>query len=301
MANELMVLNEEFDPKMAMMMGQRAFDGEGWQDTLPQVKVNRAFEDAAGNSLPGGTFHVPTIDDEKVVTDYYGKTAEFRAFLNVFQIIHYDPEFRGPDGKVNGKYFNKTLKVRSYREEMRDELGGLRCGKLRYKEREGQAEDVLKEDAKRTNFRYVYGLIRMIDAVDRKGNKVELDWTPVVYRTSRMNMWTIGQALESIDKQGKYMLTHPVTLTLDRKVKGDNVYYHVVANVNFSTAMVPNQNDVDLLLKFNETVDHENTSIEAKYVKANKVEVGPEEAKLINDIEGEATPLEDDFKDEIPF
>src|SRR5260221_1928176 len=87
----------------------------------------------------------------------------FRPFMNTFQYAQYDNTAKS--------YVNRTVIVKSFNEEMLDEKGGVKCGRIPPKELEILKEKNLISSAEiKTQeqikcYRSLYGLVTMQDAV----------------------------------------------------------------------------------------------------------------------------------------
>lgn len=80
-----------------------------------------------------GCFFLKTEDPEEYV---YGETMRIRVLNMVYQYVHTD--FSRPEGS---QFINKTIQFEDFRQEPRDELGGIRCGKPTTKEMDGWPQE----------------------------------------------------------------------------------------------------------------------------------------------------------------
>lgn len=292
----------DYDEEVAKALGLS--DGfEGVKDLLPKLRINKDFDDDDGNALPPGTFHLRAYkedaDGNSSLVEGFGKEAQFRIFANFYQIIHYDPEAKNERGG-KGVFVNKTIKVPNYNVEMRDELGGLRCGKIRSKDKDNYSEEEQKLDGKlKKTYRFLYGLVKLDDAVDRKGNKVEIDWTPCLLRVRGVNYIPSGEVLDAFSKKRVMAYNYVNTLSLTRHKNGDVVYYTINWNTDWQNPVKANKEDGELMLKFYETIKAENTEVEKKYTKAHAaVNADIEATNIINGLEN-GQSLENDFSDDV--
>ncbi len=291
---------DAYDPKLAELMGQHVVS-ENYANQLPRLKINKQFEDDDGNAIPPATFHlelVKELEDGTTESDhYFSKAVQFRYFINYYQIRHWDEDAK--EGK--GAQINKTLIVQNFQKEMRDELGGTRCGKMYAKDRDGATKDVLDEDKKRQTFRVVYGLVKFDDAVDLSGGDTTLDWTPVQLQLRGSNYMPLGEVVDAIDDAGKMGWNFPLNLDLTRQKKGDTVWYVIGFDHDFNRHVPATKSDGELLLKFVDTIKVENDEIEKKYDAACKKNSGlASDQELVDSLEGDSSSSLD-LDDEIPF
>ena len=289
-----------YDAKLAEMMGQRQKKSD-YSDDLPKLKVNKQFEDDDGNTIPPASFHVVQVnkdeDGNETKLNFYAKEATLRVFLNCFQVRQYDPD--GNEGK--GKHINQTLKITNYQQEMRDELGGLRCGKIKSKERDQYSEEEVKLDAKfKKTYRILYGTVTFENAVNEKGDKVELTNCPVQVHLRGTNYMPFGDILDAVEDADKMIWNFPLKLSLEKKKRGDTIWYIIGYNLDFNNHVVATEEDGTLLVKFLDTVKFDNDAVDAKFNAAmQKKSNGDGAADIMNELEGDT--LENDMNDGIPF
>lgn len=102
--------------ELMKMIGQGAMDtGPQW----PLLRINRLSDDDDGNTLPVGTF---MLNSKQVGDRVYGKPALFRPFMNRYQYARYDAQTE--------KYTNFSVMFSDFNDDIPDELGGFKCGKV---------------------------------------------------------------------------------------------------------------------------------------------------------------------------
>jgi len=295
--------DNKYDERLAELMGQRQ-KGPSYS-SLTRVYINKDFEDKEGNTLLPASFHVTVVEEDEdgteITKEYFQKTATFRVFKNVFQIRHYLA-----DNEEGKRHINQTLKISDYqKEEMRDELGGYRCGKIKSKERENYTKDELDLDKKiKKTHRILYGLFTMENAVDRKGNVVSLIDQPVQMHLNGTNYMPFGEkVLDVVEDAEKLIWNFPLRLDLTRAEKGTLVWYIVGFDLDFTRHVVATTEDLVLLSKFKETIDADNAEVDKKFDAANAKRGHTADGVEIMEDLGipSSTDLASDFEDEIPF
>src|SRR5882672_10958823 len=150
------------------LLGQEKAPNTGF----PKLRINRMPDDDAGNSLPVGTYTVYSSD---LGTTVFGKVAKFRPFLSTYQYMVYD--------SAQAKYINKSIQIKSWSEDAVDELGGLRCGKVSYKNVDSLSPEEKAKQKQIKCYRNLYGIVS-ISGVDVNGNSVTVNSLPCAWRLS---------------------------------------------------------------------------------------------------------------------
>lgn len=238
---------------------------------LPVLKINRDSEDNAGNAIPTGTYCVS--QDGKAV---YSKTAIFRPFMNCFQYLEYDPK--------ENTYPNKSVIIKSFNEEAFDELGGLRCGKVKkdFLEHCSPQEQLRQKNIK--CYRHLYGLVTIDD----------IENLPVVWKMAASNFNAPKNALDVITKLKHHFFQHSLNLSLKREKNGATVYYLSLVEPNLSGVIDFTNEDMATFSMFQEIIDRENKAVLAKWKKAKKLAVDADDDLI--DVSKELS-----LDDDLPF
>ena len=146
MKNEIANINNMSDEQIKQAIGQD--DGSSNGISIPRLGINRSPEDDDGNQLPVG--HLFTYD-ASVGQNVFGKPATFRPFISAMQYMHYDPE--------KGEYVNRSIIFKNWKEEAIDILGGVKCGKVPFKERPSLTPEQLAEQRTIRCYRLLYGIL----------------------------------------------------------------------------------------------------------------------------------------------
>ena len=142
MSQEIVLVSEE-DLKA---LADRAGAVQSGSNFLPQLRVNYEDETPEGISLKKGTFFV--ADQDEAV---YANTVTFRPLTQHFQWVDYD--------EVQEKTVNRTRFIANFKEEARDEKGGVRCGKPSSKELKANP-NLAKQYESITCYRHLQGIVK---------------------------------------------------------------------------------------------------------------------------------------------
>ncbi len=146
MKNEIANIKSLSDEQIRKITGQDEGLGNGID--IPRLGINRSPEDDDGNQLPVGHFF---IYDKSVGQNVFGKPVTFRPFISMKQYMHYNPE--------KGEYVNRSIMFRNWKDEIIDILGGTKCGKVPFKERQSLTPEQLAEQRTIRCYKLLYGLL----------------------------------------------------------------------------------------------------------------------------------------------
>ena len=133
MINDLTNFKTMSKDEIMRLTGQED-DSGGGAILLPRLSINRVGEDDDGNKLEVGTYTIYDPESEKKVYSKKGEVVKLRPFIRAYQYMEYNPD--------ENNYANKTIIFKSWKDEPLDTLGGVKCGKIPYKE----LETLSKED-----------------------------------------------------------------------------------------------------------------------------------------------------------
>ena len=267
--------------QIAALTGQ---DTGGPRNELRRLKINSDPVDDEGKPLPYGEFWVHHPEHGPV----FGKPVMFRPFIQVYQYIHYDPKEK--------KFVNKTIQFKDFRQEQPDELGGLRCGKVRKQDFDGLTHEQQEVQKQIKCYRILYGVVRY-EGKTKDGSKVDVEM-PVELRLRGKNFMPIGQeCIDILSKQKKLMFNYELKLSNRREKNGDTAYFIIEPSMDMTKTVPFTQDDMELLKKFQETIDVENQSVMEKYKAALAKNAAPDD----DEEQAVSGVLESDLEDEIPF
>ena len=247
-------------------------------EDFPRVTINKLGEDDQERKLPVGAYAVS--QNGKAV---YGKPIKFRPFLNVYQYAVYDDE--------TNTYPNKSVIFKHFGEEAIDELGGVACGRIPVKKREGLTPEQLKQQEKIKCYRLLYGLVSFAGTT-ADGEEVILNNLPVKFRLSGDNFMPIQETLDVLSKKKLSMLNYNLNLGTTRKKQGTNVWYQMTVELDNKHVQISKE-DWEHLKEFQASIDKENKQVIDKHRKAS--------SDTIEAVAEEATLKQLELNDEIPF
>lgn len=259
---------------------------------FPELRVNREGETDTGQALPVGSFFVYYKGD-----NVYAKTVRFRPFINSYQYRVYDEQ--------NQKYTNRSIIFRSWSDEAVDELGGVKCGKVKRKDLESLTEDQKAVQKKIKCNRLLFGLVTM-KGVTADNREIEITDYPVCWRSGGLNWMTVDDALESLTKRKLLMQSYWLNLSLYKEKRGGNSFYLASITVDLDNPdPLEGKVIVETFNQFMDVIKNVNSEIIEKYKTAQKAlpqlddDVGNEfdSAKELDGQFTEVNELNDDISD----
>ena len=274
MKNEIANINNMSDEQIKQAIGQD--DGSSSGTNIPRLGINRSPEDDDGNQLPVG--HLFTYD-ASVGQNVFGKPVTFRPFISAMQYMHYDPE--------KGEYVNRSIIFKNWKEEAIDILGGVKCGKVPFKERPSLTQEQLAEQRTIRCYRLLYGILSF-KGKKANGEDHEIANLPVLWRVTGTAFAPVGSALDQVNKRKKLMFTTTFSIDSKRQKKGGNVYYTPEISVNADANIQMSKEDMETLTVFQDIINTENAEVVDLYKAAKKgqsTSSDGESAKVIKQVE----------------
>ena len=274
MNNEIANIKNMSDEQIKQAIGQD--DGSSNGIRIPRLGINRSPEDDDGNQLPVG--HLFTYDSS-VGQNVFGKPVTFRPFLSAMQYMHYNPE--------KGEYVNRSIIFKNWKEEAIDILGGVKCGKVPFKERPSLTPEQLAEQRTIRCYRLLYGILSF-KGTKANGEDHTLANLPVLWRVTGTAFSPVGSALDQINKRKKLMFTTTFSIDSKRQKKGGNVYYTPEISVNADANLQMSKEDMETLTVFQDIINTENSEVVDLYKDAKKsqpISSDGESAKVIKQVE----------------
>jgi len=278
--NEVANISNMSNEQIMQAIGQD--DGSNKGVNIPRLGINRSPEDDDGNQLPVG--HLFTYDST-VGQNVFGKPVTFRPFISAMQYMHYDPE--------KSEYVNRSIIFKNWKEEAIDILGGVKCGKIPFKERPSLTPEQLAEQRTIRCYRLLYGLLSF-KGKKANGEDHEVTDLPVLWRVTGTAFAPVGSALDQINKRKKLMFTCTFSIDSERQKKGGNVYYTPEISVNADANLEMSKEEMETLGVFQEAINTENTQVVSLYNDAKKTKYtkkDAESATIISNVEDPAEVL----------
>ena len=272
--NEIANIKEMSNEQIMQAIGQD--DGSSNGINVPRLGINRNPEDDDGNKLPVG--HLFTYDSS-VGQNVYGKPVTFRPFISAMQYMHYNPE--------KSEYVNRSIIFKNWKEEAIDILGGIKCGKIPFKERPSLTPEQLAEQRTIRCYRLLYGLLSF-KGTKANGEDHTLANLPVLWRVTGTAFAPVGSAIDQVNKRKKLMFTTTFSIDSKRQKKGGNVYYTPEISVNADANLQMSKEDMETLTVFQDIINTENSEVVDFYKDAKKSQPTSsdgESAKVIKQVE----------------
>ena len=244
--------------------------------SLPRLMINRNPEDDDGNRLPIGSFSIYHNDAGENI---YGKPIKFRPFISAMQYMEYSAEEEA--------YLSRSIIFKNWKDEPIDTVGGVRCGKVPFKDRANLSADELADQRSKKCYRLVYGEVTFTGKT-ASGADYEVKDYPVLWRVTGTQFNPVGNALKSISQRKKLMFNCLLTLETEKKKAGANVFYIAKIAVDADAGIKLTKADEDTLRNFQELIDTENTEVFELYKQAKKGKATSDDAadaKVINDVQ----------------
>ena len=276
MTNELANFDSLSKEQIMRLTGQED-DSGGNSILLPRLAINRVGEDDDGNKLEVGTYKLYDPTSEKIV---YSKKengpVKLRPFIRAYQYMEYNPD--------ENNYSNKSIIFKSWKDEAIDMNGGIKCGKIPFKEQDSLSKEDQAKQRQIKCYTLVYGLLNM-HAVTGDGTETAIEDLPVLWRATGVNFRPINETITSIKGQNRLIQNTNLLLATKRKKHGANVYYMTDLNVDKENVEFTKKN-YEIIEMFNQLITEENTEISDawKSIQNKKAKDG-ETAEVINAVE----------------
>jgi len=269
-------------------MGVQA-DTKGAGARLPALHTNRSISD------PLGAFTLSGQEKPAFCTSVKGKPkVKFRPLSHHFQYKLYSSEEK--------KYINWSRQITGWKDEARDIMGTLKCGKPSGKEYNQLTDEQRKKLPTVKNIRILRGLVTM-DAVTADGDKVSYVDEPCQINLSGKNNFDMNAKglYARFDSQVKDVIPHGYALwnfmldvTAEEHLNDDksNFWHTMEWSFNPKEPLEVTDKLKESILGIHETIKQENDEVDRKYFDAIKRKSGGM-TTLSDD-------LEDDFES-VPF
>jgi hypothetical protein len=234
---ELMELTGQSQPKMGL--------------GLPSLRVNYDDEDENENKIPRGEWSLYTGGHT-----IYAKTVLFQPILKTYQYSHFDNK--------EMKMVSTSIHFNNFGDEVPDDAGGFKCGKLPKKavEKLSEAEQKVQKDIKLAQ---VFFGFTTIEGVNEKGEKAKAENVPSVFYAKGTHYMPMSELLEAMTKANELMQATIIKLDLKREKNGGVTYWEAVPAIVERVTVT--KDTFAKLREFSETVKAENSQIIDKWSK----------------------------------
>ena len=260
------------------LTGQEDDSGGSSSVILSRLAINRMGEDDDGNKVEVGTYKIYDPVSEKIVYSKKNGVVKLRPFIRSYQYMEYNPD--------ENNYSNKSIIFKSWKDEAIDMNGGIKCGKVPFKEIETLSREDQAKQKQIKCYTLVYGLLNM-EAVTGDGKDVTIEDLPILWRATGMNFRPINEAITSIKGQDKLQQNTNLLLSTQRKKHGANVYYMTSISLDKDEIEFTKKN-YETIEMFNQLITEENKEVVESWKSAQSDKVhDAESAKVINEVDAE--------------
>jgi len=180
---------------------------------------------------------------------YYAEAAVIRPFIQRFM---YKRFIMGND-KTPNRYI-KTVMADNLNIDLKDNAGGFNCGKPAgyiqdFKALPEKTQDLIKQ-IKRV--RVLFGTVELTNAVDDKGNAVELDAVPFIWEIENRDAYkTVGDLFGKLGKMRRLPVQHSILAsTQERKLPNGNSFYLPAAELDLTKTLDMDNHTQETLANF---------------------------------------------------
>ena len=270
------------------------YDGE-WVDEDAQAAAKEAGKKYKPISLPLSHYKVSVqteTDEEGELTGPYttvfAETAIFRPIITANRYQIYDLE--------EEKMSLSTEIYRTWQQVIVDDLGGEQSAKSYKKKMLQKYSHLVKGEDRNLKCKNVlFGVLTLVDGVDKDGNEVEVKDVPCEWYSHGASFMPVADALGELKKRGLLPCQRAMHLDTGREKNGQVTFYPVEVEWGAEEFEL-DVNTLELTRDFSALIDAENEEIRAKYTARHAKNQADEISTVI-----ENESLGDDLDDKIPF
>lgn len=295
MTTELSVINQDELNALIADLGTSSEDLQGGGGNfLPQLKVWME-DDSEEDGAPRLKGKLYITNQEPLVYAKPG-TVKFRALTQTFQYTKYDKEAQ--------KTVNRTRLMNSFKDEARDEMGTLRCGKPPSKDlRDNKALQELYKDV--TTYRRLQGYVSYVGTT-ADGEEVKVDNVLVTINAKGASFSTFEEEVIRNMPPKTNLFEFSSDITLTREKNGSVTYWVMHYAPDFANKIALDLETFNTLKELKAGIDNFNKEVDKKYYEAvhNRTEddAAINALKTVSGRPGKLNTLADDFDDDdIPF
>ena len=248
---------------------------------IPTLRVNYDDEDEKKRPLRRGIWVLNHKDHGKVYSD----SVDVVIYLNRYQYSHYDLELK--------KTVATSVFFKTFNDEIMDDAGGFKCGKMTRKEQLLLDPITLKAQKEIKLSRVIFLTVTM-QGKTAEGVDVSVENYPALFYGRGTHYLPISNYVDNMHRNKMHGAFFQTRFTLDRK-KNEGVSYWEVVPVTVGPRELTGE-DYEITKKFNLLVEHENEGIVEKF---NKVRAKNQGKALANSFVKEGS-ITADFEDITP-
>jgi hypothetical protein len=286
MTNQVATLNTGNFAEMAKAMGMSqdmGGDTKAKSSTLPrlriwnqpvmgQVEVKGKMKNM--EVVPAGMYRLQLPDD----TFVYAESVKLRVFVQRFMYKRYDS---------NNNMYIKTLMADDLNGDLKDNTGGLNCGKPAGYIKDFQA---LPEDTKTLikqikRVRVILGEVELVNPVDAEGNETDMDVQPFIWEVDNRDAFkTMGEPFTQLAKQRRLPVQHWIECGSDeRSIPTGAKFYLPTASLDIATSIDLTEDDQTKFGDFLEWINNYNDYIVSAWNEKRSEKMEAEDESLVED------------------
>lgn len=274
---------------MAKAMGIAAeTEGKKSSSTLPRLRISHTpimgIAEVNGKKVnmevvEGGMYKLDIPDGPT----YYAPSIKIRGYMQRFM---YKRFVKGSD-KTPNKYI-KTIMADNLNIDLKDNDGGFNCGKPAGYIKDFQALPEKMQDLIRNikRVRVVFGTVQMENAVNEKGEPVEVDTTPFIWEIDNRDAFKIvGDTFTRLAKLKRFPVQHHITAnTESRDLPNGSRFYLPVVSLDLTNTLDLTDAEQDMFADFISWIDNYNTYIANTWSEKAKDEMDQEDVDVIDNL-----------------
>tara|TARA_R110002020_G_scaffold4096_4_gene18054 strand:- start:2367 stop:3278 length:912 start_codon:yes stop_codon:yes gene_type:complete len=243
MSNEVSLIDTNNYAAMAQAMGMVAEQPKEKKSNLPRLRMLHSGimgekvwqgETLSVEVIKAGSYRLELPNGEYV----YSETIAIRPFIQRFMYKRFIKNMAAKAGEKKGD-FCKTVMADNLNIDLKDNMGGFNCGKPAgfvqdFKSLPESTQKLIK-DIKRV--RVIFGLVKLNNPLDEKGNKVKQEEVPFIWEVDNREAFKItGIPFGKLSQMKRLLPQHNIKLSSVKGQSGSGtvVYYLPVAELDLS-------------------------------------------------------------------
>jgi len=187
--------------------------------------------------VDGGAYRLEIVG-EGDSTFYYSKEIVIRPFMQRFMYRRYLANMNAKQGEPKGTY-HRTIMADTLNIDLKDNTGKFNCGKPAgyiqdFKALPSDMQDLIRQ-IKRV--RVVFGIVEMLNPVDKNGNETEVKEVPFIWEIDNKDAYKIvGDQFNIFSKKERLPLQHKIKFseTKENPLPNGSHFYTPVATVDMT-------------------------------------------------------------------
>jgi len=286
MTTQIATLNAGNFAEMAKAMGMSqdmSSDSKAKSSTLPrlriwnqpvmgQVEVKGKMKNM--EVVPAGMYRLQLPDDIYV----YAENVKIRVFVQRFMYKRYDS---------NNNLYVKTLMADDLNGDLKDNTGGLNCGKPAgyIKDFQSLPEDTKTLIKQIKRVRVILGEVELVNPVDADGNEKDMEVHPFIWEVDNRDAFkTMGEPFTQLAKQRRLPVQHWIECGTDeRSIPTGAKFYLPTTSLDITKSIDLTEEDQTKFGDFLEWINNYNDYIVSAWNEKRTEKVKAEDDALVED------------------